>query len=212
MRIALINENSQLKKNAFIYKTLQKVAQKYGHTVYNYGVSVNKDANINYVGAGFLTGLLLATRTVDFVITGCSSGIGVCMAANSMPNVSCGYVADGVDATLFAKVNAGNAVSIPFGKYFGTGAEINLEQIFHALFKTEFASGYPEERRNIQQDQRKELKLLQKAARKSLYDVLDAIDKDFLYEIIANDYFEENFFAQCRDDEIAEFLKEVLDA
>lgn len=35
MRIAIINENSQASKNQLIYKTLDSVAKKYGHTVVN---------------------------------------------------------------------------------------------------------------------------------------------------------------------------------
>ena len=42
MKIALINENSQKKKNAFILEVLEKVAKKYGHEVFNYGVSEEK--------------------------------------------------------------------------------------------------------------------------------------------------------------------------
>ena len=134
MKIALINENSQKKKNVFIIEVLEKVAKKYGHQVFNYGVSMDKDADIDYVGAGLLTGILLNTKAVDFVITGCSTGEGVLISANAMPNVFCGYVGDLVDAKLFSKINAGNAVSIPFGKYFGVGSEYLLESIFEALF------------------------------------------------------------------------------
>ena len=150
MKIALINENSQRKKNDFIYQVLTKVASKHGHRVFNYGVSSTKDLSLDYVGAGVLTGILLATHAVDFVITGCQSGEGLILAANAMPNVFCGYVADAVDAELFVRVNAGNAISIPFGKYFGAGAEINLENIFEKLFTIEEASGYPKERKEIQ--------------------------------------------------------------
>ena len=77
MRIALINENSQKKKNAFILDVLERVAIKYGHQVFNYGVSEDKDSSIDYVGAGLLAGILLNSHAVDFVITGCSSGEGV---------------------------------------------------------------------------------------------------------------------------------------
>ena len=164
MKIALINENSQKKKNSFILNVLEKVAEKYGHQVFNYGVNENKDANIDYVGAGLLAGILLNSRAVDFVIMGCSSGEGVLLSANAMPNVYCGYVADVVDAKLFAKINAGNAVSIPFGKYFGTGTEFQLESIFDALFSTSFGEGYPSERKEIQERQRKELEILKQTS------------------------------------------------
>ena len=212
MTIALINENSQKKKNAFILEVLEKVAKKYGHEVFNYGASEEKNANINYVGAGLLTGILLNSQAVDFVITGCSSGEGVVIASNAMPNVYCGYVADAVDAKLFAKVNAGNAISIPFGKYFGTGSEFLLESIFEALFSTTFAEGYPLERKEIQDNQRKQLEDLKYSSQIGMREILEEVDKDFLYDIIHNDYFEENFFYYSKDDAISELLKDLCDA
>ena len=212
MKIALINENSQKKKNSFIFNVLEKVAEKYGHQVFNYGVSENKDANIDYVGAGLLAGILLNSQAVDFVIMGCSSGEGVLLSANAMPNVYCGYVADVVDAKLFAKINAGNAVSIPFGKYFGTGTEFQLESIFDALFSTFFGEGYPSERKEIQERQRKELEILKQTSQITMLEILDEVDKDLLYNIIHNEFFEENFFGNSLDDEMSELLKDLFDA
>ncbi|MBR1679743.1 MAG: RpiB/LacA/LacB family sugar-phosphate isomerase [Bacilli bacterium] len=211
MKIALINENSQKKKNSLILGVLNKVAQKYGHEIYNYGASEDKEANIDYVGAGLLTGILLNTKTVDFVITGCASGCGVMMVANTLPEVECGYVADAIDASLFARVNAGNAISIPFGKYFGTGAELNLENIFETLFSTTPAIGYPKERVEIQENQRNAYKELKSLSTKDMYTILDNIDKDLLKGIVKNDYFEEFFFANSLDDVIGEYLKEFID-
>lgn len=212
MKIALINENSQKKKNNFILNVLEKVAEKYGHQVFNYGVSEGKEADINYVGAGLLAGILLNSHAVDFVIMGCSSGEGVLISANAMPNVYCGYVSDVVDAKLFAKINAGNAVSIPFGKYFGVGTEFQLESIFETLFTTPFGEGYPSERREIQEKQRKELELLKQTSQINMREILEEIDKDFLYQIIHNEYFEEHFFANSLDDEISGLLKDLFDA
>ena len=212
MKIALINENRQKKKNAFILEVLEKVAIKYGHEVFNYGVSEEKNANINYVGAGVLTGILLNSEAVDFVITGCSSGEGVLISANAMPNVYCGYVSDAVDAKLFAKINGGNAISIPFGKYFGTGSEFLLESIFEALFSTTFKEGYPLERKEIQDNQRKQLEDIKYSSQIGMTEILEEVDKDFLYDIIHNDYFEENFFYYSKDDNVSELLKDLCDA
>ena len=38
------------------------------------------------------------------------------------------------------------------------------------------------------------------------------MDKDYLYSIVHNDYFEENFFKYSENDEIALFLKNIIDA
>ena len=212
MKIALINENSQKKKNAFILDVLERVAIKYGHQVFNYGVSMDKDADIDYVGAGLLTGILLNTKAVDFVITGCSTGEGVLISANAMPNVFCGYVGDLVDAKLFSKINAGNAVSIPFGKYFGVGSEYLLESIFEALFTTDFASGYPSERKEVQNIQRESLEFLKKTTQIPFKEVIEQVDKDLLYSVIHNEYFAENFFLHSQDDRTSNLLKDLFDA
>ncbi len=211
MRIALINENSQKKKNDLILKILEKVARKYGHEVFNYGVKDNSDYQLDYVSAGILAGILLGSHAVDFVISGCSSGEGFLITANKMPQVICGLVNDPVDAEIFLRVNGGNAVSIPYGKNFGIGFEINLENIFHTLFQIEPKSGYPIERKEIQNDQLKKLKYLDNLNHHDLYQILDKMDKDLLYHIIKNPYFEENFFAYSKDDNISDLLKDLID-
>ena len=211
MRIALINENSQKKKNDLILKILEKVARKYGHEVFNYGVKDNSDYQLDYVSAGILAGIVLGSHAVDFVISGCSSGEGFLITANKMPQVICGLVNDPVDAEIFLRVNGGNAVSIPYGKNFGIGFEINLENIFHTLFQIEPKSGYPIERKEIQNDQLKKLKYLDNLNHHDLYQILDKMDKDLLYHIIKNPYFEENFFAYSKDDNISDLLKDLID-
>lgn len=43
------------------------------------------------------------------------------MALNTFPGVTCGYCIEPTDAYLFAQVNNGNALSLPFAKGFGWG-------------------------------------------------------------------------------------------
>jgi len=211
MRIALINENSQKKKNDLIFKILTKVANKYGHTVFNYGAKERENINIDYVGAGILTSILLTTHAVDFVITGCASGQGVMIVANSMPNVTCGYITDPVDVQLFAKINAGNAISIPFGKYFGIGSEMLLENIFTTLFTTKFGAGYPLERAETQNTQRQQQAEIKRIATLNLLPILEEMDKDMLYNLIHNDYFQEHFFLHSEEVMVNNYLKDIID-
>ena len=128
-----------------------------------------------------------------------------------MPRVVCGFVNDFVDAQIFMKVNAGNAISIPFGRNIGIGFEMNLESIFKTIFQTEAKSGYPKDRKEIQCDQRKKLNYVAKLNVNDLYYILDKMDKDFLYHIVKNQYFEENFFSNCKDDNIGSLLKDLID-
>lgn len=102
MKIALINENSQAAKNAQIYEVLNEEAQKAGHIVFNYGMySAEDDVQLTYVKNGLLASILLTTKAVDFVVTGCGTGQGAMLACNSFPNVLCGHITDDVDAYLF---------------------------------------------------------------------------------------------------------------
>ena len=113
MKIALINENSQAAKNAQIYEVLNEEAQKAGHTVFNYGMySAEDDVQLTYVKNGLLASILLTTKAVDFVVTGCGTGQGAMLACNSFPNVLCGHITDAVDAYLFGQVNDGNCIAM----------------------------------------------------------------------------------------------------
>ena len=124
MKIALINENSQAAKNAIVYAALKEEADKKGHIVYNYGMySAEDDVQLTYVKNGLLASILLTTKAVDFVVTGCGTGQGAMLACNSFPNVLCGHVTDPLDAFLFGQVNDGNCIAMPFAQNFGWGGE-----------------------------------------------------------------------------------------
>lgn len=152
MKIALINENSQASKNQQIYEVLKKEADKAGHKVFNYGMySAEDDIQLTYVKNGLLASILLSTKAVDFVVTGCGTGQGAMLACNSFPNVLCGHVTDSLDAYLFGQVNDGNCIAIHFAQSFGWGAEVNLHYLFEKLLSEQFGGGYPKERREPEQ-------------------------------------------------------------
>ena len=131
MKIALINENSQAAKNELVESVLKKVVEPMGHEVVNYGMYSAEDENqLTYVQNGILAAILLNSGAADYVITGCGTGEGAMLACNAFPGVLCGHVADPSDAYMFAQINDGNAVALPFAKGFGWGAELNLQYIF----------------------------------------------------------------------------------
>ena len=147
MKIALINENSQAAKNELIYNTLKSVVEPMGHQVFNYGMySADDAAQLTYVQEGLLAGILINSGAADFIVTGCGTGSGAMLACNSFPNVLCGLIVDPSDAYMFAQINDGNAVALPFAKGFGWGAELNLQYVFEKLFAGESGQGYPKER------------------------------------------------------------------
>lgn len=212
MKIALINENSQAAKNEMIYNTLKKVAENNGHEVVNYGMYTAEDkAQLTYVQVGLLTAILLNSKAADFVVTGCGTGEGAMLAANSFPNVLCGHVVDASDAYMFTQINNGNAIALPFAKGFGWGAELNLQYIFEKLFVDEWGNGYPKERVVPEQRNKKILDEVKKITHNDMMNILKNIDQDFLKATISGEKFKEYFFASCQDKEIADYLKSVLD-
>jgi len=211
MKIALINENSQAAKNGIIEAALKKVVEPMGHEVVNYGMYAADDAaQLTYVQCGILAAILLNSGAADYVITGCGTGEGAMLALNSFPGVICGHVEDPVDAYTFAHVNDGNAVAMPFAKGFGWGGELNLEYCFEKLFGFGHGQGYPKERVEPEQRNKKILDGVRAAAFKPLIECLKSIDQDLLKGAVAGEKFSELFFASCRDEELATYIKSLL--
>ena len=211
MRIALINENSQAAKNSMVYNELKTVADSHGYEVYNNGMyGKDGESSLTYVQAGLLTAILINAKAADFVVTGCGTGQGAMLAANAFPNVLCGHVMQPTDAYLFAQVNDGNAIAMPFAQNFGWGGEINLRYCFERLFSEDFGKGYPKDRVVPEQRNKKILDGVKQVTHKDMLTILKEIDQDFLKETVAGEGFKEYFFANCQDQAIADYLQSVL--
>lgn len=208
MRIALINENSQAAKNSLIEATLKKVVEPMGHTVVNYGMYTAEDAcQLTYVQVGILSAILLNTDAADYVVTGCGTGEGAMLACNSFPGVLCGHLVDPSDGYMFAQINDGNCVALPFAKDFGWGAELKLEMIFHQLFGFGHGNGYPKERVVPEQRNKKILDGVKAVTYRPLIDILKDLDPELLKGAVSGEKFSEQFYPVCKDEQIAAFLK-----
>ena len=210
MKIALINENSQASKNAIIYEALKKVADKKGFEVYNYGMENAEENNLTYVQAGLLSAILINSKAADFIVTGCGTGEGACLALNSFPNVLCGHIVDPTDAYLFSQINAGNAIAMGFAKGFGWGSELTLTYTFEKLFETDFGGGYPKERVVPEQANKKILDEVKKITHKDMITILKEIDQEFLYQTLNREQFKKYFFENAEDGEIKEYIAKIL--
>ena len=210
MKIALIIENSQAAKNGIVHEALTSVAVPLGHQVFNYGMYSPEDtASLTYVMNGLLTGILLNSGAADFVVTGCGTGMGSMLAANSMPGVFCGLVIDPTDAFLFSQINDGNAISMPYAKGFGWAAELNLQDCYRKIFENEGGAGYPKERAHFMAANRSILKDMKAASCNDMLTVLKNVDQDLLRAAIAGEHFAEYFYPNCKDDEIATYLRGI---
>lgn len=211
MKIALINENSQAAKNEMICATLKKVVEPMGHEVFNYGMCGAEDPNsLTYVQNGILAAVLLNSGAADFVITGCGTGEGAMLACNSFPKVLCGHIESPLDAYLFSQVNDGNCVALPFAENFGWGGELNLQYTFEKLFCAPGGGGYPPERVVPEQRNKKILDGVRAVAFKPLVEILQGIDQDLVKGAVAGEKFSELFFASCKDDALAAYIKTLL--
>lgn len=211
MRIALINENSQAAKNATIEAALKKAVAPMGHQVDNYGMYGKEgESQLTFVQNGILAAILLNSGAADYVVTGCGTGEGAMLALNSFPGVLCGHVADPSDGFMFAQINDGNAVSMPFAKGFGWGAELNLEYTFEKLFGFGSGNGYPAERAVPEQRNKKILDAVRAHNFKDLIACLKGIDQELVRGVIAGEHFAELFFANAKDEQIIAYVRELL--
>ncbi|MCR5084543.1 MAG: RpiB/LacA/LacB family sugar-phosphate isomerase [Succinivibrionaceae bacterium] len=208
MKIALILENSQADKNQIIFDELVRAAEPHGHTVLNYGMYSSKDQRcLTYVMNGLLASIVLTTGAADFVVTGCGTGEGATLACNSFPNVQCGHITSPTDAYLFTQVNAGNAIALPYAQGFGWGGELNLRYTFGRLFDAPMGGGYPPERREAEQANKKILDRVKEVTHRPLIEILKSLDHDFVKRTIDDPKFADLFYPNCHNDEIAAFLK-----
>ncbi len=210
MKIALINENSQASKNKIIYNALKKVADENGYKVFNYGMENPEENNLTYVQAGLLAGILINSKAADFIVTGCGTGEGAMLALNSFPNVLCGHIVDPTDAYLFSQINAGNAISMGYAKGFGWGSELTLINIFEKLFEDEFGGGYPKERVEPEQANKKILDQVKQITHRDMLTILKEIDREFLYQTINREQFKKYFFENAEDGEIKDYIKSIM--
>lgn len=221
MKIALLNEFSQAPKNTIILNELKKVVEPMGHTVYNTAMEkplldqdvpeayTKENPRLTYLHLGIQAALLLNSGAVDFIITGCGTGQGALMALNMYPGVVCGYCIDPTDAYLFLQINNGNALSLPFAKGFGWGAELNLNTIFNRAFGSPKGMGYPAERKESQNRNAQLLSEIKTQVAKPIVEALGAIDPQMVREALTSRFLD-CFYAGCKDAQLKAFVDEMV--
>jgi ribose 5-phosphate isomerase RpiB len=211
MNIALMMENSQAGKNALVLEQLQAVAADNHDAVFNVGMSDEKDHHLTYIHLGIMASILLNAEAVDFVVTGCGTGQGAMMSLNAHPGVVCGYCIEPADAFLFAQVNNGNALALPFAKGFGWGAELNIRYIFEKAFTGRRGEGYPIDRKEPQVRNAGILNQVKRAVSKDNYlDTLRAIDPELVKTAVSGARFQECLFSHGKKAEIVAFVKDII--
>jgi ribose 5-phosphate isomerase RpiB len=172
MRIAVINEISAAAKNGDILKALEGR----DHEILNLGnTSADQIPALQYIHTGLMSALLLHLNVVDFVIGGCGTGLGYMNSVLQYPGVSSGLILNPLDAWLFARINAGNCVSLALNVGYGWAGDINLGMIFDKLFTPDTGAGYPVHRAEPQKRSREILAGISNATHKSFPDILRSL-------------------------------------
>ena len=180
MKIAIINASSQISKNHLLYK----YTKIYSHgDVINFGCFENEKNKYSYLEISVLIGLLINSKAIDFIVTGCSSGQGMMLACNLLPNVICGYTPSAKDAYLFAQINNGNVISLPLGEKYTYAGEKNLEETLKALFSEPFGGGYPKSEAKRKISDANQLKVMKAKAQISFKSFVEELDDELVMKV-----------------------------
>ena len=208
MRIAVIQASSQAAKNELIYSAVKKYAA--GAEVINFGCFGNEETKFSYIEISILAGLLLSSKSVDLVVTGCSSGQGMMLACNNMPGVLCGYILTPMDAYLFAQINDGNAVSLPLGEEYTWAGEENLDKTIARLFSEPFGQGYPKSEAERKLADTRLLKSIRSASQVKMTELLKTIEKPLLDKVLSKKDVVEYVLENGSDEELSLLIRKTF--
>ena len=206
MKIAVIQASTQIGRNEVLFEETKRATAHLNAEVLNFGVSENEE-KFSYVQIALCVGLLLNSGAVDFVVTGCSSGNGMNIAANALPNVISGYLPTPTDAYLFGRINQGNCASLPLGLNFGWAGEVNLRFTLEKLFEEPMNVGYPKESAERKQADALKLKEIKELAQTDMISVLTGLSLEFIQPILEKSDLLDYIFKYGTNPELIAFLK-----
>jgi ribose 5-phosphate isomerase RpiB len=177
MKIAVLNEISAADRNPDILRALEGR----GHEILNLGNTAGGETpGLLYIHTGLMAALALELGAADFVVGGCGTGQGFLNAVMQYPGVFCGHILNPLDAFLFARINAGNCISLALNQGYGWAGEINLRLIFDQLFTSETGAGYPVARAEPQRQGRALLTHISTATHRPVAEILNALPETVL--------------------------------
>jgi ribose 5-phosphate isomerase RpiB len=181
MRIAVINEISAADRNADILAALDGR----GFEIINAGMKKSSEKpELQYIHTGLLAAILLNLKRVDLVVGGCGTGLGFLNAVMQYPGVFCGHILNDLDAWLFARINAGNCISLALNQGYGWAANVNLKFIFDRFFSVEPGQGYPSDRREPQAQSRLALQFISRTTHRPLAEIIENLPDGILNPVL----------------------------
>ncbi|HPD02570.1 MAG TPA: RpiB/LacA/LacB family sugar-phosphate isomerase [Eubacteriales bacterium] len=204
MRVAVINEISARDKNPLIMDALAEVGVKAA----NVGMKADGAGELTYIQTGLMAAIILNLGAADMVVGGCGTGQGFLISAMQYPKVFCGLISEPLDAWLFAKINAGNCVSLPLNKGFGWAGGINLKYIFEKLFSGGFGEGYPAERCVSQKESRGNLLGISRLAHLGMEEILEGIKLEIAVPVFSYKPFSDYILSGAAENtKLLDFIK-----
>lgn len=186
MKIAVVNEVSACAKNPDVVEALQSL----GHEVLNLGMAEGQmEPTLTYMHTALMSAIALNLGIADFVVGGCGTGQGYYNAVLQFPGVTCGLLAEPLDAWLFTRINSGNCASLPLNKGYGWAANVNLKLMFEHLFPENKEGGYPANRVESQAESRAALNRLSLATHLPMEQIVDVIDPALVSTVMQNKAF-----------------------
>lgn len=183
MRVAVVNETSAVDKHPHIMSALDGR----GLEVVNAGMAEKgEEPELQYIHTGLISALLLAAGRVDMVIGGCGTGQGYMNAVMQYPGVTCGHLLTSLDAFLFARINAGNVISLSLNQGWGWAGDENLRLLFDQLFTDARGQGFPAHRQEPQRASRERLTLISEAAHRPMAEIVDRLPDEILLPAITH--------------------------
>jgi ribose 5-phosphate isomerase RpiB len=183
MRIAVVNETSAVDKHSFIMSALEGR----GLDVVNAGMAEKgEEPELQYIHTGLISALLLAADRVDMVIGGCGTGQGYMNSVMQYKGVSCGHLLTPLDAFLFARINAGNVVSLALNQGWGWAGEVNLGMLFDQLFTDDQGSGFPAHRAQPQAASRDLLGVIAEASHRCMKGTIKRLPDEIVLPAITH--------------------------
>ena len=103
----------------------------------------------------------------------------------------------------------GNALSIPYAKGFGWGADLNLNNIFTKAFSSPKGQGYPASGKESQNRNAAILSTMKSQIAKPLVEALKSLDQNMVKEALIPRFLD-CFYAGCKDDELKAYVDSVV--
>ena len=206
MKIGVIQASSQIEKNTILYEC----TKDYGEVI-NFGCFEDEE-NYSYVEIALEICLLISSQSVDFIVTGCSSGQGMMIACNSLPNLICGYLPTPQDAYLFGRIETDEYCVFNTGlfshyyKPIYVYGEINLKATLQQLFEEPFGIGYPLKDAKRKQEDTKKIKALNQLCKKDIIEFLNEIDSSFINKVLSKKNVIDYILEQGKDQRIKQWI------